>query len=1048
MQGMEEEARAPFHSNRRAMSGVVAAIIMAVVVVIGGVGAYAALSAVPSSTSTTSSCSPASICKGSSSTNDVTLFIPYTVGYGQTYSQISLGSSVPATVGVTGTEKITSFDLTWAPGVSQSGSTGSFSYVYSTTGLYTLVANATASNGAVHTGSSELVSLLVNPNSEQVTNGYSPTVTATLTNSSSGHYGWVSAGGSVTLSGVYSKLPANTAYTAAAPTLSVPAGVTQSNLVSTSTSVSATYTFPSAGYYGVTMVVSSSNGGAPVYQNYTWGIYVGSLGVSLGCALCSSPTEASPHSNTFYNYEVVPGGAETLDPAADYYTVGYEVGQAFDETLVAFNGTDSGTGYQNFVPEAATCVPGSPQCAALYGGNTLVDGNNYTFAIDPAAHFYDPSTAKSREIYPSDVMFSIIRDLFGTQIYGTTGDYAGFDIAGPLIPYSGLTPYEVNSSWDLGPGDTGLHAPYNNTPLYVLDSMAVNDSAFCPAAALAANGCITFHADADNESWPALLQILAIGSLGGIEASGWYNAQGATVPGFVCNGGKDAPCLLPGGTTSTTQTAFTNFVATASPTLWDPEITQFAVGFPNPYPSVGFSAVGSGPYYLDYANPGVGYVLKANPAYQQPTGCVGEAGCLPAPGGYVANVITYWEASDTTGISEIEAGFADTAAFETPDFPTMLSLVASGQLGLLNIPTLLTENYGFNEWVNLTNLAEYDTGVTINLPANALSYVGLRTILEYGYPYTTAQTLGNVIDGIDGGNPFGGFLPPGESAYYSGATPWPNYNTTTQSFSNPTLYSSSSSAPEGSAQWYWNQVYNVTTSPLYDAQLHEDGFTSSNPLYIPVTGLTSAPNINAVEVAWGNSIKAITGGVVQFQQFFIPSTTEEYSVIGPGVTPWVIWLELWVPDYPSPINNWAGAYGPGGLWGASDAQTLTYVNAVYGGDYNDTTCGHWGDTLANLTYWADSAYNVIPQDCQGTALNVTIYFVNVAAFTLDTSYATEVWGLIQDVYNNLQFTIGFDAANEVFTYAPWINPASINTNVMIGGGGEFYYQELSGNGLY
>jgi len=36
----------------------------------------------------------------------------------------------------------------------------------------------------------------------------------------------------------------------------------------------------------------------------------------------------------------------------------------------------------------------------------------------------------------------------------------------------------------------------------------------------------------------------------------------------------------------------------------------------------------------------------------------------------------------------------------------------------------------------------------------------------------------------------------------------------------------------------------------------------------------------------------------------------------------------------------------------------------------------------------------------------------------------------------------------IIGYAPWYNPASINENVMIGGGGELYYQSLVGNGLY
>ncbi len=163
------------------------------------------------------------------------------------------------------------------------------------------------------------------------------------------------------------------------------------------------------------------------------------MGTGFGCQACAAPHVASPHPGELVDYNVAPGGALTLDPAADYYSVGYEVGEAFDETLISFNGTDSGQTYQNFVPEAATCVPGSPLCTKLYG-STLVSGNNYTFAIDPAAQFYDPSTGAHRGIYPSDVMFSIIRAIFYTQVETVTGYYVGFDIAGPLVPYHRALP--------------------------------------------------------------------------------------------------------------------------------------------------------------------------------------------------------------------------------------------------------------------------------------------------------------------------------------------------------------------------------------------------------------------------------------------------------------------------------------------------------------------------------------------------------------------------------------------------------------------------------
>jgi hypothetical protein len=1026
--------------DRRGMTVAIAAVVMAVIVIIGGVGTFAALNSLGASKTTKTSCAPVTACGQSSATNDVTLFIPYTVGAGQTYAQVAAGASVPATVGVTGSETVKSFQVTWAPGQTTTGPTGSFAYTYASPGLYTVFANVTTASGAVHTGTGNLIAIKVNPSAPSIGSGYFPAVSVSLTNGSGGPYPWIGAGGSVTVNGSYSVAPADGLYSTVAPTLTVPAGAVQSALISGPSFASAKYTFANPGYFPITLVAPVTGPTGTVYQNYTWGVYVGATAAGLGCAACKAPQQSSPHPNTIVSYSIAAGGALTLDPAADYYSVGYEVDQAIDESLVLFNGTDSGQSPSNFVPEAATCVPGSPQCAALYGGNTLVQGSNYTFAIDPAAHFYNPYSGKSREVYPSDVMFSIIRAILYTQVETGTGYYVGFDIAGPLIPYAGLSPSDVSPTWDLGPGAAPIHYPYNNTPFWTFNAFAVNDTAYCPAAAMAANGCITLHADADGVAWPALLQILSIISVDGIQEAGWYTSQGANVPGFICSSANpDLPCLLPGGVTSTTNPAFEAAVTAMAPTAWDPEENAGYSGYPDPVPAVGFSEVGSGPYYLAYANPGVGYVLKANPSYQPPSGCKGQVGCLPDVGGYVPNVIRYWGSDDTIGISEVEAGYADTASFESSHYPLLLSLIQNGQFGLINFPTTTTTNLAFNLHINVALLASYDTN-PINLPADAFSYEGLRATLEYAYPYLTAQSAGNVISGVDLGNPFGGFLPSSEPAFYDAKVPWPNYNNVTGQFGNPNVGSAST---PGTSAWYWAQATTAGT-PLYDPELA--AFSSSNPLIVPVIGFVVSPGINAQEMAWGNSVTSITGGVIKFQQILLPSAGEEYTYLSPGQVPWTIWWIGWGPDYPAPVNNWQGAYGPG-LWGSADAlyQTLAYDD--YGGDFNDSTCGHSNPTLVNMEYWANYPNQVIPQICQGTALNVTTYFANQATYTSDLATATQDWNLVQAVYNNLQLTIGIEQRNVAFSFAPWINPSTINQNSIIGGGSEWYWPELGGNGL-
>src|SRR5208282_5143031 len=129
---------------------------------------------------------------------------------------------------------------------------------------------------------------------------------------------------------------------------------------------------------------------------------------------------AGPHPGTIEAYEPVPGGATTEDPAVAYDTTSYEPILNVYETLVSYNGSSTAT----MVPTLATCVPGqnataTTGCGSDYGtgftgifnatGGNFTGSNGgpvyWTFVIDPAAHFYDPSTKTSWKVYPSDVMF-------------------------------------------------------------------------------------------------------------------------------------------------------------------------------------------------------------------------------------------------------------------------------------------------------------------------------------------------------------------------------------------------------------------------------------------------------------------------------------------------------------------------------------------------------------------------------------------------------------------------------------------------------------------
>ncbi len=96
--------------------------------------------------------------------------------------------------------------------------------------------------------------------------------------------------------------------------------------------------------------------------------------------------------------------------------------------------------------------------------------------------------------------------------------------------------------------DSATHYPFNNTPQGVLSSMLINDSTYCPAAAMSSeHGCITFNASGEGSDWPFFLELVSDPNGAGITPCGWFGAQGAGVPGFSTTAAHgDGPCLLPG----------------------------------------------------------------------------------------------------------------------------------------------------------------------------------------------------------------------------------------------------------------------------------------------------------------------------------------------------------------------------------------------------------------------------------------------------------------------------------------------------------------------
>ncbi len=1037
----ETSAGAGLRSGRRGMSMPFALVILIVVIVVtAGVG-YLGLQSVKPTTATVKSCSPASACVTSSLTNDVTLFTPYNPGYGQTMISVASGVKLSATVGVTGSETIKTYQVAWGDGTNSSGPSATFTHVYAAPGTYVIAGSAIDTKGITHTGTGALIPVSVTPALGDVITGFYPTlVTSLLNGTTGGIYPWLGVGATVTVNGSYSSAPPNPLWLAAGPTLAAGAGVTQKTYSHGSTWATGTYSFASAGVYTVTLSGTTANATETLPFTYVWSFYVTATGAGLGCSSCKIPVAKSPHPGEIVAYEVAPSGAVTLDPAGDYYTIGSEVTLNVFQYLISYNGTDEGPTANSFIPNAATCVPGSGQCNALYPGTgSLVSGSNMTFVISANDHFYDPATGKTWGVYPSDVMFSYLRMMMYADGSVTT-TYPGWIIDQAFLPLG-------NPYYDISPiTSAAVHYPYNNTPYNMLTSMYVNDSAFCPASAMTnAHGCITINTAESGYAQPALLDYLAHGTAGAIQSCGWYTAQGTGVPGFKSSG-ADAPCYLPGDSTSTSQSSFTTFLAAQGPTSWDGLELDGQGNYSvcsTPFCATGFNEVGSGPYGLVNANPTVGYVLAANPGWVQPAGCAGESYCLPAKGTFASKVVVYYDDDDTLGIQELSAGYADLAGIEQADAGTYLALAAKGQVVLVNTPSTSTFNFGFNLNIGLSTLAQFDP-YKVNILSNTFDYVGLRDFLAQAYPYASVDAQYNVYQGIEFGFNYGGFIPEYLGNYYPTNVSFPGYNTTTGLWSDPST-SSSASSIVGSAAYYWKQI-TTSGNPLYDPQFGTGGYSASNPLHVPAIAFEGDPTHFAIMELWGKYVTQISGGAVVFDVFYVaPGVVYEYLVPG---SPWALWLLGWGADYAQPYDYWA-AYGTAvGTWTTPNSVAATLTEGAASAVYNSPSCTGYGavDTFAALFYWANQL--AIPQDCQGVAYNVTLYWAPYANHDTNVVQGQLIWNRLDAIFSALNLYVNTEQAFQPDYIAPWVNPSSLGLNGINGfPGQENLWYTVQGNGV-
>ncbi len=995
-------------ANRRAISSAIGAIILAVIVVVGGVGAFLATSA---TTSPTHSCTPSTspVCIGTSNLHDVTVLAPLKAAL--------QGTPVPFTAQLPGGEVATSYNFNFGDGAYQNDTTsGSYDHTYASPGTYLVQVSADV-GGVLHDNDHAITSLVIQTSYASDIRGIYPTdagsilSNSTSSASSGSPTALLHVGQSITVEGQYTLSPTSPGYSLGTPSLVATGGVTPTGYTVTASSAQGTFTFSTAGTYLITYVGTGVSASAPTaYENYTWTVDVAPTGTGLG--LAGTSTTSSPHPGTIIAYEDQPGGATTFDPAIDYDVAGFEVLLNVYQTLIQYNGTEVGPSYSDYVPVIATCVPGSPQCTSLYG-NSLLNGTNYTFVISKSAHYYDHATGADWEVYPSDVVFSMLRTMGFSQ-------YPGLSVTPGWIQTEALLP-AGNGSWD-----NGTHATFNNTPQYMFASMSVNASPWCPAIALTEdNGCVTFHANATNSfgsSWPYFLELIADPEGAGIVPCGWFSepAQGQGIPGWTLENASDQgdhSCAMPTASQ----------IAAMSPTSLDNWETSYVNSNTGAY--VGdtqWNTVGSGPYYLVNTQVHYSYTLAANPYYEANPSCTG-GNCLPAPGTYVPNIEVYWEQNPSAGEQAIASGAADVGYIPSTDTDLLLQLGEQGKTNSIILPTLGLNVLSFTFNFSVAREHTY-TSNPVNIPSTWFSNLGVRQFFTHAYPYATIESEINTKDGIQYGFDVGGAIPQFMSNYYPSNVPWPNGTPDTNA------------NDIGGAAWWWAQVTENTSSPYYDAWTATHCLPSS-PCEFPIYGELGAPDEDQRLTLYIQSVSQLTHGAVEMSLVDLTQTeeTEEGTDTGgPGTSALPMLINLWLPDFPDPSDYTVPFYTPDAFF--------TYPTAV--GEqfaqpqYNTTLPGTTTPCPTDYNYWVN---NSVPQSCQGAAYSAMI-ILNALAGALPAGPLRVLWyDEMETIANKLAIMVDEYQSNYVETFASWLYPPSLETNVINVGDYVWYY--VTGNNV-
>ena len=992
-----------------------AIVILTLTLVIAGAGTYVAYSGVRTT------CAPAGdpVCvPSSSSPHDMSLLVPLRT----TQEDVP----IPVTAILPSQYHASSFVFNFGDGTTNTTSSPTAIHTYTTPGVYIISVTADV-NGVTHDNVHALAEVSVAMSYATDSLGTVPTPFGSLVSNSTSSVSPTSLlqiGESIVFQGMYTLAPTNPLYSLGTPTISS-TGATISSASNTSQSAQATLSYKAAGTYVVSFVGSGVSPGLPTaYENFSWTVEVAPSGQNY--AFAGSPTSIDPHPGQIISYEAYSGGATTFDPAIDYDLAGYEVVGNVYQQLVLYNGSEAGPSPNDYISEIATCVPGSSQCASLYGGDTLQQGTNYTFVISSAPQFYDPydtvnGVHPSWGVYPSDVMFSVLRTM-GFSLLPYPLFTNGWILTQSLLPGG-------NSTWD-----NGTHATFNNTPQWMFGAMTINGTD-CPQVALTQeHGCITFNADANNSygsSWPFFLELISDQQGGSIVPCGWFSepAQGQGIPGWTLNNASDQgphPCVAPTAAQ----------IRAMSPTSFDHWEENYYNAVTGVYAgNTQWRMVGSGPYYLSGFQLGESYDLGPNPAYQSNPYCTWSE-CQPPAKHYVPVVHVVWESDDTIGEQSMASGVADFASFPTTDTGFLLQLIENGKSNALVVPSLAINTLFFA--LNFSKAREHTYTDNLNtIPSDFFSYIGMRQYFAHAYPYASIETSVNTVDGIQWGFDFGGAIPDFMGDYYPHNIQWPSGAPCTNS-----------SDPNCPAYW-WAQM-QIKGGPYYDPEAAS--CTSATPCAFSIYNSQGDTSEDERMALFASSVSSLSGGAIQMSVVDIPATTLALEgTAGPGTNALPMETGVWYPDYPDPTDYVYPFYYPDATFTLPEATAegldSSYVMTPQPSPFN-STLPTGGACPTNYNFYVNiskAGYGVVPQSCQGAAYDAMIGLLTHAGSLPANAYRVLQFDQAEQIASQLALMIYDYQTDIVVPYASWINPSSVSTNVIYAG--FFWWWLVNGNGV-